>query len=198
MTEDKPLDNTGIELYRCFLESESKSLSDLEGLVRLYRADLTRLIAGYVGNMDDAKDLMMDSFVKLGLSGAVFDNSTALKSYLFTIGKNLALNRWKHNERDRCMLKPIDDILESVAAVGDTPEDEFIKRERSAQLDRAMNRLKREHREVLRLLYFEGASFTDAGQMMDRTLKQVYNLVYNAKCALKKNLENEGFTYGNE
>jgi len=198
MTEDKPLDNTGIELYRCFLESESKSLSDLEGLVRLYRADLTRLIAGYVGNMDDAKDLMMDSFVKLGLSGAVFDNSTALKSYLFTIGKNLALNRWKHNERDRCMLKPIDDILESVAAVGDTPEDEFIKRERSAQLDRAMNRLKREHREVLRLLYFEGASFTDAGQMMDRTLKQVYNLVYNAKCALKKNLESEGFTYGNE
>jgi len=198
MTEDKPHDDMGIELYCRFLESESKSLSDLEGLVRLYRADLTRLIAGYVGNMDDAKDLMMDSFVKLGLSGAVFDNSTALKSYLFTIGKNLALNRWKHNERDRCMLKPIDDILESVAAVGDTPEDEFIKRERSAQLDRAMNRLKREHREVLRLLYFEGASFTDAGQMMDRTLKQVYNLVYNAKCALKKNLESEGFTYGNE
>jgi len=197
MTEDKPLDDTGIELYRCFLESESKSLSDLEGLVRLYRADLTRLIAGYVGNMDDAKDLMMDSFVKLGLSGAVFDNSTALKSYLFTIGKNLALNRWKCNERDRRMLKPIEDLLE-LAAAGDTPEDEFIKRERSAQLDRAMNRLKREHREVLRLLYFEGASFIDIGYMMDRTVKQVYNLVYNAKCALKKNLENEGFTYGNE
>ena len=197
MTEDKPHDDMGIELYCRFLESESKSLSDLEGLVRLYGADLTRFIAGYVGNPNDAIDLMMDSFVKLGLSGAAFDNSTALKSYLFTIGKNLALNRWKCNERDRRMLKPIEDLLE-LAAAGDTPEDEFIKRERSAQLDRAMNRLKREHREVLRLLYFEGASFTDAGQMMDRTLKQVYNLVYNAKCALKKNLENEGFTYGNE
>ena len=198
MTEDKLRDDSGLELYRLFLESETKSLSDLEGLVRLYRADLTRFIAGYVGSMDDARDLMMDSFVNLSLSGAVFDNSTALKSYLFAIGKNLALNRWKHNERDRCMLKPIDDILESVAAAGDTPEDEFIKRERSAQLDRAMNRLKREHREVLRLLYFEGASFTDAGSIMGRTAKQVYNLVYNAKRALKKNLEDEGFTYGNE
>jgi len=197
MTEDKPRDDSGIELYRRFLESENKSLSDLEGLVRLYGADLTRFIAGYVGNPTDAKDLMMDSFVKLGLSGAIFDNSTALKSYLFTIGKNLALNRWKYNERDRRMLKPIENLLE-LAAEGDTPEDELIKRERNVQLDRAMNRLKREHREVLRLLYFEGASFTDTGHMMDRTLKQVYNLVYNAKCALKKNLESEGFTYGNE
>jgi len=197
MTEDKPHDDMGIELYCRFLESESKSLSDLEGLVRLYGADLTRFIAGYVGNPNDAIDLMMDSFVKLGLSGAAFDNSTALKSYLFTIGKNLALNRWKCNERDRRMLKPIEDLLE-LAAAGDTPEDEFIKRERSAQLDRAMNRLKREHREVLRLLYFEGASFIDIGYMMDRTVKQVYNLVYNAKCALRKNLESEGFTYENE
>ena len=197
MTEDKPRDDTGIELYRRFLESESKSLSDLEGLVRLYGADLTRFIAGYVGNPNDAKDLMMDSFVKLGLSGAAFDDSTALKSYLFTIGKNLALNRWKHNERNHRMLKPIEDLLE-LAAAGGTPEEELIKRERSAQLDRAMNRLKREHREVLCLLYFEGGSFTDAGFMMNKTVKQVYNLVYNAKCALKKNLENEGFTYGNE
>ena len=197
MTEDKPRDDSGIELYCRFLESENKSLSDLEGLVRLYGGDLTRFIAGYVGNPTDAKDLMMDSFVKLGLSGAIFDNSTALKSYLFTIGKNLALNRWKYNERDRRMLKPIENLLE-LAAEGDTPEDELIKRERNVQLDRAMNRLKREHREVLRLLYFEGASFTDTGHMMDRTLKQVYNLVYNAKCALKKNLESEGFTYGNE
>ena len=126
MTEDKPRDDTGIELYRRLLESENKSLSDLEGLVRLYGADLTRFIAGYVGNMDDAKDLMMDSFVKLGLSGVAFDNSTALKSYLFTIGKNLALNRWKHNERNHRMLKPIEDLLE-LAAEGDTPEDEFIK-----------------------------------------------------------------------
>ena len=197
MTEDKPHDDMGIELYCHFLESESKSLSDLEGLVRLYGADLTRFIAGYVGNPNDAIDLMMDSFVKLGLSGAAFDNSTVLKSYLFTIGKNLALNRWKYNERDRRILKPIEDLL-GLAAAGGTPEDEFIKRERSAQLDRAMNRLKREHREVLRLLYFEGASFTDAGSIMGRTAKQVYNLVYNAKRALKKNLESEGFTYGNE
>ena len=104
MTVDKPRNDSGIELYRRFMESEGKSLSDLAGLVRLYGADLTRFIAGYVGNPNDAKDLMMDSFVKLGLSGAAFDNSTALKSYLFTIGKNLALNRWKYNERDRRML----------------------------------------------------------------------------------------------
>ena len=197
MTEDKPRNDSGIELYRRFLESETKSLSDLKGLVRLYGADLTRFIAGYVGNQNDAHDLMMDSFVKLSLSGAAFDNSAALKSYLFTIGKNLTLNRLKYNERDRRMLKPIEDLLE-LAAAGDTPEDEFIKRERSAQLDRAMNRLKREYREVLRLLYFEGASFIDAGAKMNRTAKQVYDLVYNAKRALKKNLESEGFTYGNE
>jgi RNA polymerase sigma-70 factor (ECF subfamily) len=187
-----------VELYDRFRKSEDKALSELEGLVGIYGANLTNFIAGIVGNHDMAKDLMIDSFVKLGLSNAEFENSAALKVYLFTIGKNLALNWLKHNNRDLQKLRPLDELLESAATIGSL-DDELIKNEYGMQLNRAMGKLRREYREVLRLLYFEDASYIDVGLAMGgKTTKQVYDLVYSAKRSLRRILEREGFSYGNE
>lgn len=50
-------------------------------------------------------------------------------------------------------------------------------------------------RQVLWLLYFEGMSGTDAAIIMKKNSRQISNLVYRAKSALKSELDKEGFVY---
>ena len=48
---------------------------------------------------------------------------------------------------------------------------------------------------MLHLSYFEGFSNAETAQIMGKTVKQVENLMYNARKALRTQLEKEGFSY---
>jgi RNA polymerase sigma-70 factor (ECF subfamily) len=47
----------------------------------------------------------------------------------------------------------------------------------------------------LYLVYFEGFDNTETAKIIKKTKRQVVKLLYNAKQALKKELEKEGFEY---
>ena len=51
-----------------------------------------------------------------------------------------------------------------------------------------MARLVPDHQQVLYLVYFEGFSSSEAAKIMRKSSKQMKNLVYKAKQALKKEL----------
>jgi len=58
-----------------------------------------------------------------------------------------------------------------------------------------LKHLPSDYRQVLWLLYFEGFTHKETAVIMKKTSKQMKNLVYRAKTALKQALEKEGFTY---
>jgi len=45
------------------------------------------------------------------------------------------------------------------------------------------------------LIYFEGLSNADTASIMRKNARQMKNLVYRAKSALKSELDKEGFVY---
>jgi len=182
------------ELYCRFIAGDRDALT---ALVDLYSEDLTRFISRIVGNHHDAEELMIDAFTRLVRNKDRIKNHNALKSYLVTTGKNLALNLLKKNKRNPFIFEYIDNVLEEAGA-DNTPDDELFRQEQKRQLEGAMARLKQPHREALKLIYFENKSYADAGNAMDKTAKQIDNLLYNAKAALRKILESEDFLYETE
>ena len=64
-------------------------------------------------------------------------------------------------------------------------------------LHKAIQRLKPEYEQVLYLSYFENFSNKETAAIMKKTTRQVENLLYNAKKALKNELEKEGYVYEN-
>ncbi len=58
-----------------------------------------------------------------------------------------------------------------------------------------LHRLKLEYRQVLYLSYFEGFSNSEAALIMKKSDRQIKDLLYNAKKALKSELERSGFEY---
>ena len=74
-------------------------------------------------------------------------------------------------------------------------EEKYIKKQELIVLHRAIQELLPQYNEVLNLAYFEELSIAEIAGIMNKTVKQVNNLLYRAKSALKEKLEKEGFYY---
>jgi len=88
---------------------------------------------------------------------------------------------------------PLDDAYDISEAA--SLEKEYIKDEDKLVLRRAIRKLKPEYSQILYLVYIEGFDNSEAGDIMKKSGKQVRDLLYRAKSALKKELEKEGFVY---
>ncbi|MCR5324492.1 MAG: hypothetical protein K6E85_14635 [Lachnospiraceae bacterium] len=78
-------------IYSRYLKtSDNKDLKEL--LVR-YRTELTFFIYGFVRNMEDAEEIMMDAFAAAASGTARFSGKSSFKTWLYAIGRNLAMKQ---------------------------------------------------------------------------------------------------------
>jgi len=188
MHNEKP-EGSGEELYRRFRSGDEDAFDELVGL---YRESLTLYINSFVKDMYEAEELMIDVFARLDEERG-YQGKSSLKTYLFAIARNLALRHVK--KRGRKEHVPIEELINELSGGDSSPETDYLRGERGEQLRGAIQKLKPEYGEVLRLLYFESMSYTEAAGVMHKTVKQIDNLTYNAKVSLKAMLEGEGFRY---
>ena len=183
------LTESGEELYFRFLAGDNDAF---EGLVRMYEDELSRYLFGVVNDYYEAKHLAIETFSHLVLNSKKFGGQSSLKTYLFAIGKNLALQLMKKRGREQHL--SLEDVMEIQAAEDKTPHIVLEQDENRRILKEAMQTLKDDYHAVLALIYFEDMSYRQAGRVMGKTEKQIKNLAHRAKLALKKQLETGGYT----
>lgn len=178
-------------LYRRYLDGEDKAA---DTLVEKYGDALTLYINGYLKDIHEAEDLMIEAFSQLFAKERPIEDEGCFKAYLYKTARNLAL---RHKQKHRLRFLRFDEL--TFEPKSDTLADtELLRSERDRQLYAAMEKLKAEYREALYLVYFENMSYRDAAVVMAQTEKQISNLVYRGKQSLKTILEQEGFTYADE
>lgn len=180
---------TDEELYRRYLDGDEEGLSEL---MKKYGDALTLYINGYLGDIHEAEDLMIEVFSYL-LTKRPHIREGGLKAYLYKAAHHMAL---RHKGRRRAVF--------SLEALAEEPKaemliEEVIKdRERSRILHLCMGRLHAEYREALYLTYFEGLSYVQAAEVMGKSIKQITNMVYRGKQSLRELLEKEGITHAEQ
>ena len=172
-------------LYGRFLREGQEG--DLRVLLERHREGLTLFLYGYVHSMEDAEELMLDAFAAAAAGTTRFSGKSSFKTWLFAIGRNLAMN---HLRKQKITLSNLD---ENVNWGGDSADMEILRKERDRQLYEGLEQLPPDYRQVLYLLYFEDMSPEEAGKVMKKNRKQVYNLAARGKKALKEILEGMGF-----
>jgi RNA polymerase sigma factor (sigma-70 family) len=178
----------GASSYRRFLEGDESAFGEI---IDMYREGLIFFINRFVRNISVAEELSEDVFLELLIHKHRYNFKNSLKTYLYAIGRHKALDYIRKLARR-------DEVLfdESVHAAQAPDLDEiFLTGERSRQLHEAIDKLKDDYRTVLHLLYFEDMSAEQAGKVMKKNRKQIENLSYRAKKALKNAMEKEGFCY---
>ena len=168
------------DFYRQYLNGDD---AGLEALMEKYGDPLTLYLDGYLHDIHEAEELMLDVFAYL------FTKKPRIKAYLYKAARHMAL---RHKSKRRLMF--------SLDALTDEPDAQLLAEEvigtaeRNRILHYCMGEMNPDYREVLYLTYFEGMSYEQAAEVMGKTVKQITNLVYRGKESLRKLLEREGIT----
>lgn len=172
--------------YRRFLDGDEGAFDDI--MKELFDP-LVFFIDRIVRSTAAAEDIAMDAFADLIVHRHRYNFKVTLKTYLFMIGRSRALNYIKH--RNRFLTVPLSDA-EHLAADRTVLEEKLLRDERKRVINEALSTLPDDMQTAVHLVYFEDLSYDEAAKVMKKNRKQIDNLLYRAKNALRNAIGKEG------
>lgn len=160
----------------------------LEELLNKYGNPLLYFINSIISNLSVSEDLMEDSFVQLIIKKKVFEDELKFRAYLFKAGRNKAYNFLKRSSIIK--FQSFDETEEIIDGKSDV-EEIYLKTEQMRLLNKSMECLNQEYRDVLYLIYFEDMSYDMVATVMKKSKKQIDNLTFRAKKQLRAIIERE-------
>ena len=184
-------------LYEQFLQGDTASYDEL--MIR-YGDRLTFYLQGYLHDINDAEDLMIEAFARI-MAKRPNIRAGAFKAYLFKTARNLALRH--HEQKRRMQVFSIDgldiEVADRILAVGTgqterySPVEEDIGQvEREQILHLCLDRIEPELKEALWLIYFEDMSYAEAAAVMKVNPKRIDRLLQRGKKNMRTELMKEG------
>lgn len=185
------MDN-GAEFYRRYLDGDEDAFSDL---MALYRDGLIFYLNRFLHDPALAEDLSEDCFVELIVHPHRYRFTTSLKTYLFAIAHHKMVDVIRRRTRNRMVsvdeMENSPELATEIASV----ESVVLRSDRDRALYRAMSQIAPDYRTVLHLIYFESMSYDQAARILHKQRKQIENLAYRGRKALRAALEKEGFSH---
>ena len=89
------MDN-GASSYRRFLDGDDEGLGEI---VRDYKDGLMLYLNGFVNNICVAEELMEETFFKIIMKKPSFTAKHRFKTWLYTIGRNVAIDYLRHQSK---------------------------------------------------------------------------------------------------
>ena len=181
------MDN-GASSYRRFLDGDDYAIGDI---IAEYKDGLILYLNSICNNLNTAEEIAEETFVCIAVKQPDFSSRSSFKTWLYSIGRHTAVDYIRKHRRFHFI------SFQECADIPDITdiECELIKNEQKKLLHKAICSLKEDYRQVLYLSYFEDMSNEEIAEIMKKKRRQIENLIYNAKKALKSKLEKEGFKY---
>lgn len=176
------------EMYEHYLKTKDEA--DIRSLLERYRESLTLFLFGLVGNMEDAEDIMMETFALVALGKTPFLGISSFKTWLFAIARNKAkMFIRKYGKEVETASQRKDDI--NVTCL----EDGILSKERNKVVYEALNSLRPDYANVLYLYYIENMKHESIAKILGKTKKQTYDILYEGRNALKHVLEGMDYEF---
>jgi RNA polymerase sigma-70 factor (ECF subfamily) len=178
------------DLYREFILGDNAAYDQL--MIR-HGDSLLIYLNGYIHNLHDAEDLMIEAFARIMVKKPSIGQGN-FKAYLFRTGRNLA-SRF-HSVSRRAEVFSMDAVGQEIAD-GTLPEDLVWKAEKEKILQICLERIDPKLREALWLVYYEGMTYAQAADVMGVSTKRLDKLLARGKELMRKELGKEGVTDAN-
>lgn len=172
------------------MNSQIKTKPEFDDVLNEYYRYILKFVSKQVNNIEDAKDLTQEIFLKAYNNYKKYDDRKAvIKTWLFTIANNHIINYWKSSyitrkynfDYDFTRLPSYDNILEQV-----------IQEEDVRIILSVMNSvLKKRNIHIMNLYFFSELSPKEISELMDMNQKTVSNVISLSIKKIKDKLEDK-------
>ena len=162
-------------------------------LVHRYQRRLTAFLAHMVGDLELARELTQEAFLRAWSALDRFDPRYRFSTWLFRIAHNLGIDQLRRRRLSTVSLVRQDAEGEEVElAVVDASKDplgHFENRELAEAMRAAIAGLRSEYRELVLLRHFAGLSYQDIADLKGMPLGTVKNKLFRAHSVLRRALQ---------
>jgi RNA polymerase sigma-70 factor, ECF subfamily len=194
------LDGRAIENYpeaRLIARLRARELEAFEELVRHFERPVYSLCFRLLGDAEEARDAAQETFLKVyrGLSG--FRGEAGLKTWIYRIAINQAMNQqrwWRRRHRDETIsldlnrgdAEPLANLLPERSA---SPEQLAIAGERERSILRALAEIKPEYRITLVLREIEELSYEEIAETLGISIGTVKSRIARGREELRRRVK---------
>lgn len=188
MTKD--IENkTDYEVIRSVLNGNK---DDFEELIKRYKSLVFSVIHHMTKDPDEASDIAQEVFIKIYKNLDKYNSEFKFATWVIRITTNhiIDLRRKKRQET-----VPIENVEYSLAGEG-SPENDYIKAERSRELFKLIDNLPDMYKQPLMLYHRDGLSYNEIAEKTGENLSKVKNRIFRGRKLLRDSLLKEGESYG--
>lgn len=175
-------------------EAQGGNQAAFTQLVHTYDQAVLRLALRLTGSRSDAQDIHQEAFIKAykKLDGFRFECSFA--TWIYRVVTNVCLDHLRRNKarkRNGAIEVSDDDLLNRLPdnRPGNSPEQQLLDRELSAQIRRAMKRLTPRERMVIELKHFHGLKLRSVSEILNTSEGSVKMTFFRATQKLRFQLD---------
>ena len=164
-------------------ETNSTKADWVHAALRQYEGPLIRYAAQITGDLDRARDVVQDTFIRL-CAEPQDRVEPHLAQWLFKVCRNRALDVRRKESR----MKTLDDT-EMNLQVSNEPSPSAESREAAGEVQRLLGTLSDNQQEVVRLKFQNGLSYQEISNITNLTVTNVGFLIHTAIKSLRQQMQ---------
>ncbi|MFZ4764263.1 MAG: RNA polymerase sigma factor [Roseimicrobium sp.] len=147
-----------------------------------YERPLIRYAMGVLPDLEQARDIVQDVFIKLSQNLGTLDRER-LAPWLFTVCRNRALD---HHRKHQRMIPMETEVLDLEASPLPPPSADLEERETSQQIRKWIAQLPDKQREAVRLKFISGLSYKEISDVLKTSVGNVGTLIHLGVTTLRE------------
>ena len=149
-----------------------------EVIVRRYESALLRVAESRLGRRDAAEEVVQETFLCAYKSLHTYDSRYSFRTWIWTIALNQCRRKYKRAKRDQ-LVSLNHELADADAedAKQCNPLSTAIERERSAYLERMLQKIPQSQSDAVRLRFFGGLKYQEIADAMQCSLATAKNRV---------------------
>jgi len=181
------------QVIRRFLEGEEQAFTEI---VRHWETKVFSLAWRYLGNREDAQDVVQETFLSVYKSARNLRDPDSFPTWLYRITLNHCRTSWRRRSPELSLEEPVpcgvdgEGEVTRTAAVASRQQDVLEARD---MIRRALMGLSDEHRSAILLKEYLGLSLEEIARVMECPLSTAKSRLYHGLKGVQRNLARIGF-----
>lgn len=160
-------------------------------LVARYKKFIYSIVYKYFKDIEDVNDISQEVFLKIYKSLDRYNPQFKFSTWSAKITVNLCLDILR---KKRGNLVPMDEV-ENLLREYNTPELAYFEKEKTLQIQDAINKLPEKYKSLVILYHENGISYKEMSETLKQPMSIIKNRLHTARLMLKKSMICAGSNY---